>query len=76
MKAYIEIKVEAGSNILSILGILKNIEGVKDTTAVTGHADILISIEAPDLNALADIITNKIHAIRGVANTETMICVE
>lgn len=76
MKAYIEIKVEAGSNVLSILGALKNIEGVKDATAVTGHADILVSIEAPDLNTLADVITQKMHAIRGVENTETMICVE
>ncbi|RMF32150.1 MAG: Lrp/AsnC family transcriptional regulator [Candidatus Nitrosothermus koennekii] len=76
MKAFIEIKIEAGSNILSIISALKNIEGVKDATAVTGHADILLSIESPDLNTLADTITNKIHAIRGVENTETMICVE
>ncbi len=76
MNAYIEIKVEAGSNILSIISALRNIEGVKDATAVTGHADILVSIEASDLNALADTITNKMHAIRGVENTETMICVE
>ncbi len=76
MKAYIEIKIEAGSNVLSIISTLRNIEEVKDATAVTGHADILVSIEAPDLNALADIITQKIHAIRGVENTETMICVE
>jgi DNA-binding Lrp family transcriptional regulator len=76
MRAYIEIKIEAGSNIISILNALKSIEGVKDATAVAGHADIILSIEVEDLQKIADIITQKIHAIRGIDNTETMICIE
>ncbi|MEM2856981.1 MAG: Lrp/AsnC ligand binding domain-containing protein [Candidatus Nitrosocaldaceae archaeon] len=76
MRAYIEIKIEAGSNIVNIVNALKNIEGVKDVYAVTGHTDILMSIDSTDLSTLAEIITQKIHAIRGIANTETMICVE
>lgn len=76
MRAYVEIKIEAGSNIMNIVNSLRSIEGVRDVYAVTGHADILMSVETTDLSTLAEIITQKIHVIRGIANTETMICVE
>lgn len=76
MKAYVEIRVEAGVNVPSILSLLKTVSGVRDAFAVTGHTDIVASLEAADLKALADIVTQKVHSIRGIASTETMICVE
>lgn len=76
MRAYVEIRIEAGSNIVSMISLLKSVEGVKEAVAITGHADIMLVVEAQDLNALADLITQKIHAIRGVKSTETMVCVE
>jgi len=76
MKAYVEIKVEPGSNIQSLLSVMRTIEGVKEVFAVTGHTDIVASIEANDLKSVADIVTQRIHPIRGVASTETMVCVE
>jgi len=76
MKAYVEIKVEAGTNIHSVLNAMRNVPGLREASAVTGHTDIVASLEASDLKGIADIVTNGIHAIRGVANTETMVCVE
>ena len=76
MKAYIEIKVEPGSNIQSILSVMRNIEGVKEAFAVTGHTDLIASIEAADLKGIADLVTQRIHPIRGIVGTETMVCVE
>lgn len=76
MKAYIEIKVEPGSNIQSLLSVMRTIDGVKEAFAVTGHTDMVVSIEANDLKGIADVVTQKIHPIRGVASTETMVCVE
>ncbi len=76
MKAYVEIKVEPGTNIQSLLGVMRTIEGVSEAFAVTGHTDIVASIEANDLKSVADVVTQRIHAIRGVAGTETMVCVE
>ncbi|MFQ5920472.1 MAG: Lrp/AsnC ligand binding domain-containing protein [Nitrososphaerales archaeon] len=76
MKAYIEVKVEAGTNIHSLLNVMRAIEGVREAFAVTGHTDIVASIEGSDLRSIADIITHRLHAIRGVASTETMVCVE
>jgi DNA-binding Lrp family transcriptional regulator len=76
MKAYVEIKVEPGSNIQNLLGVMRSIDGIREVFAVTGHTDIVASIEAEDLKSIADVVTQKIHAIRGVASTETMVCVE
>jgi len=76
MKAYVEIKVEPGSNIHSLLSVMRTIEGVREAFAVTGHTDIVASVEANDLKGIADVVTQRIHAIRGVASTETMVCVE
>ncbi len=76
MKAYVEIRVEPGTNIHSLLSVMRTIEGVREAFAVTGHTDIVASIEANDLKSVADVVTQRIHAIRGVASTETMVCVE
>jgi DNA-binding Lrp family transcriptional regulator len=76
MRAYIEIKIEPGSNIQSVLSVMRSVEGVREAFAVTGHTDLIASIEAPDLKAIADLITQRIHPIRGIVNTETMVCVE
>lgn len=76
MKAYVEIRVDAGTNIHSLLSVMRNIDGVREAFAVTGHTDIVTSIEGADLKSIADVVTNGIHAIRGVASTETMVCVE
>jgi len=76
MKAYVEIKVEPGSNIQSLLSVMRTVEGVREAFAVTGHTDLVASIEAGDLNGIADVVTQRIHTIRGVASTETMVCVE
>ncbi len=76
MKAFVEIKIEAGTNVERIIRSLRSIEGVKEAFAVTGHTDIIASIEASDLKGIADIVTQKIHAIKGIENTETMLCVE
>ncbi len=76
MKAYVEIRVEPGTNIHSLLSVMRTIEGVREAFAVTGHTDIVASIEANDLKSIADVVTQRIHAIRGVASTETMVCVE
>ncbi len=76
MKAYVEIKVEPGSNIQNILNSMRAIEGVKEAFAVTGHTDLIASVEASDLKGIANLVTQRIHPIRGVTSTETMVCVE
>ncbi len=76
MKAFVEIKIEAGANIQRIVNALRSIEGVKEAFAVTGHTDIIATIDASDLKSIADTVTQKIHTIKGIESTETMVCVE
>ncbi len=76
MKAFVEVKIEAGANIQRIVNTLRSIEGVKEAFAVTGHTDIIATIDASDLKGIADIVTQRIHTIKGIESTETMVCVE
>lgn len=76
MKAYIEIQVEPGNNLQSILSVMRTIEGIQEVFAVTGHADLIASIEASNLKEIANLVTERIHSIRGITNTVTMVCVE
>lgn len=75
MKAFVEIKVVTGSLDL-VLEALKKIEGVKEVYTVTGHCDIIAIVEAADLKSLGEIVTKRIHLVKGVKSTETLICVE
>ncbi|MEM1590027.1 MAG: Lrp/AsnC ligand binding domain-containing protein [Candidatus Bathyarchaeia archaeon] len=75
MKAFVEIKVSAGSLDL-VLEAVKKVEGVKEAYPVAGHCDIMAVIEAADIKALGNIVTKCIHIVKGVKSTETLICVE
>lgn len=75
MKAFVEIKVTAGSLNL-VLETVRKVEGVKEAYPVTGHCDIIAVVEAADIKALGSIVTKFIHAVKGVESTETLICVE
>ncbi|MBE44453.1 MAG: hypothetical protein CMO16_04655 [Thaumarchaeota archaeon] len=76
MKAYVEIQVEPGNNLQSILSVMRTIEGIQEVFAVTGHTDLIASIEASNLKEIANLVTERIHSIRGITNTVTMVCVE
>jgi len=75
MKAFVEIKVSAGSLDL-VLETIRKAEGVREAYPVTGHCDIIAVVEAADIKALGSMVTKCIHAVKGVESTETLICVE
>jgi DNA-binding Lrp family transcriptional regulator len=76
VKAYVEIDVEAGYDILEIVERLRKTEGVKEAYAVTGHCDIIAEVEAPDFKGIVEVVTKRIHGLKGVVRTETLLCVE
>ena len=75
MKAVIEIVTEVGRT-RQAYERLKNIEGVKEVYMVTGHCDIIACVEAPDFKALSELILSKVHDVKGIVSTETLVCVE
>lgn len=52
---------------------IRGIEGVKGLTATFGPWDAIATVESKDLENLAQVVVGKIRAVRGVANTETLI---
>ena len=76
MRAYIELAVEPGSDIVRILKAIRIVQGVTEAYAVTGHADIIASVDASDIKSISHIVIRGLHPIRGIATTETLLCVE
>ena len=69
-RAYVLIEGAAGK-IHKIMQELKKIPEVKAADAVTGQYDIIVQIEAEDLNALGRVSYAKIQMIDGVMRTIT-----
>jgi DNA-binding Lrp family transcriptional regulator len=59
VKAYVEIDVEAGYDILEIVERLRKTEGVKEAYAVTGHYDLVAEGGASDFKGIVGIVTSE-----------------
>jgi DNA-binding Lrp family transcriptional regulator len=59
----------------SVIKALYRIEEVKEANAVTGEIDIIIKVEAKDIETIAKVILSRIHKIDGVERTATHIVV-
>ena len=71
-KAFVLIETEIGKT-KEVVSILNKIEGLKSVDTVTGPYDIIAVIEAEDVNKIGDLLTGKIHAIKGIARTVTCL---
>jgi DNA-binding Lrp family transcriptional regulator len=73
-KAYILIETAVGKS-RDVVGVLTSLPGVQTVDAVTGPYDIISVVEAPDLNAVGDLVTSQIHTINGIVRTVTCLSV-
>ena len=73
-KAYILIET-AVSKSRGVSDALNSISGIHTVDAVTGPYDIIAIAEGPDLNALGDLVTSRIHSIDGIIRTVTCLSV-
>ncbi len=76
LKAYIEIHTEPGNDLERVVSAIKNTEGVKEVCRVIGRADVLVCLEGRDLRHISDIVNQKICAVRGIASTDTLVCLD
>ena len=72
IKAYILMTTEIGST-SEVLIHLKEIDEATRIAVTTGQFDIVVLLEVPDLETLYNITIEKIHKIRGIVETITMI---
>ena len=73
-KAYILIETAVGKS-RSVGESLRDLDGVSNVDAVTGPFDIIAVVEAPDLNAVGDLVTSQVHTINGIVRTVTCLAV-
>lgn len=73
-KAYILIETDVGKS-RDVATELNALNDVTTVDAVTGPYDIISVVEAPDLNAVGDLVTSRIHKIGGITRTVTCLSV-
>ena len=73
-KAYVLVETAVGKT-RDILAALKEISGIENVDAVTGPYDLIITIQANDLNAVGDLVTSRIHTVGGIVRTTTCLAV-
>ena len=73
-KAYILIETSVGKS-REVAEKLKSLDGVLSVDAVTGPFDIIAVVDAPDLNAVGNLVTSQIHTINGLTRTTTCLSV-
>jgi len=74
MKVYIEMNIAPGK-IKDILREIRRISGVKEVSAVTGHCDVLVSVDVQNVESLSKLILERIQSLYGVTRTETLVCI-
>jgi len=60
----------------AIMQALRQISGVQEVIAVFGRWDLVVTVQAEDIDELASVVINKIRAIPGTTATETLIAIE
>jgi len=73
-RAYILIETAVGKT-REVVHELRTIPLISAVDVVTGPYDIIAVVEADDLNAIGEMVTNKLHIIGGVLRTVTCLSV-
>jgi DNA-binding Lrp family transcriptional regulator len=75
ISAYVFIECTAGAA-KEVAKEVAKIQGVKKSNATTGPYDVIVLVEAPDINILGDYIISKIQGLSGVLRTQTNVIVD
>ncbi len=74
-KVYVLISVDAGSD-EKVLRALEGIGGIEESHIVLGGADLMVEMEAGDMESIRNIVYEKIRKIPEVRSTQTMSVVK
>ncbi len=73
-RAFILIETAIGKT-KKVLTTIEGISGVESVNCVTGPYDIIAVLDMETTSELGDLITGKIHAVKGINRTVTCIVV-
>ena len=74
VKAYILVEMLAGHS-RNLVDTLRQRKSVKNVDRVTGPYDVMVVLEADDLDQVSDIVATELHAHPGVVRTTTCVCI-
>ena len=75
VRAYVLIETAVGKT-KDVLKALVGAPGLKWVDAVTGPYDVIAIIEGDDLNAVGNLVTQRVHAAGGIVRTTTCLAVD
>ncbi len=54
---------------------VRALPGVAEVQAVTGPFDLIVKVQAPQINQALDVVVHKIRKVPGIKATETLVTV-
>ncbi|MFQ5941050.1 MAG: Lrp/AsnC ligand binding domain-containing protein [Nitrososphaerales archaeon] len=76
MRAYLEIDIESGRDVIASAEFIRQIEGVIEAHAVSDKCDVFAAVEAADFRSIYELVMRKIQVIKGVTDTRILPCVD
>jgi DNA-binding Lrp family transcriptional regulator len=73
-KAFILIETAVGKT-REVATSLRGVNGMQSVDVVTGPYDVIAVIDAPDINTMGTLVTERIHTMAGVVRTVTCVAV-
>ncbi len=70
MRAYVLIQTDTG-RAADVAGSIRGLSGVISTEAVTGPYDVVVFVEAEDVDALGRLVLTAIQSVEGIVRTLT-----
>jgi DNA-binding Lrp family transcriptional regulator len=75
--AHAVVLIKAERDALSALGgALADVDGVSEAYSVTGEWDFLAIVRVPRQDLVAEVVTERIAQLQGIADTYTMVAFE
>jgi DNA-binding Lrp family transcriptional regulator len=74
LSAYVLIQTEVGK-VAHAAQALSNVDGVELAEDITGPYDVIVRIQAPDLDQLGRLVASRIQLVDGVTRTLTCMMI-
>ncbi len=71
---YLLVETELGK-LDEVVRRLRAVSEVTEVEAVTGPFDVIVKVQAPQINQALDVVVHKIRRIPGIKATETLVTV-
>ena len=71
-RAYILIETQVGMS-RNVAASLRSFDKVMNVDVITGAFDVIALIEAPDMAAVADLVTGQVQGLKGILRTITCV---